>query len=102
MKLKGKWYFLILGLIFIVLGISLFVFSGYDTPVDANTPDENSTCISDSDCIPASCCHPTSCTNKINIPKCENMICTQSCESILDCGAGSCKCVNNNCEAVAN
>jgi len=57
-------------------------------------------CNSDEECIPAQCCHPTSCTNIRNKPNCSDIFCTQVCEGPIDCGAGSCKCVNNKCQVV--
>jgi hypothetical protein len=57
--------------------------------------DEKS-CISDSDCVPEQCCHPTSCINREFKGAC-NVACTLSCQGPLDCGAGSCGCVNNVC-----
>lgn len=59
----------------------------------------SSTCESDSDCIGTECCHPTSCINKAYKGVC-NMLCTQVCQGPLDCGAGSCSCVNDRCTVV--
>ena len=39
-------------------------------------------------CYPSSCCHSTSCST--TPPDCSMMMCTASCETVLDCGAGSC------------
>jgi hypothetical protein len=53
-------------------------------------------CTTDSDCVPAQCCHPTSCMNKAYKHVC-TLLCTASCEGPIDCGAGSCGCVNGRC-----
>lgn len=55
-------------------------------------------CELDSDCVPASCCHPTDCVSKENKPDCEGIFCTMECkDGTLDCGQGSCKCLDNKC-----
>jgi len=59
----------------------------------------NATCLSDSDCAGSECCHPTRCINKAFKGVCD-VLCTQVCLGPLDCGAGSCKCVNNICAVV--
>ena len=58
-------------------------------------------CMTDDDCVPAQCCHPTSCSNKANKGVC-NLLCTMSCEGPIDCGAGSCGCVNGKCSVVVS
>jgi putative hemolysin len=58
-------------------------------------------CKEDSDCVPASCCHPTSCVNKNFAPICSGTMCTMDCKiGTLDCGYGSCVCINKKCSAV--
>jgi hypothetical protein len=58
-------------------------------------------CISDNDCVPDSCCHPRGCVAKANAPVCKGIMCTLECAlDSLDCGHGSCKCLNNQCRAV--
>lgn len=60
-------------------------------------------CEIDSDCVPSTCCHPSSCINKNSAPNCEGIICTMECRGLtLDCGQGSCKCLNKKCNAVLN
>ena len=56
-------------------------------------------CTQYSDCVPAQCCHPTSCINKDYKEVCD-VFCTASCEGPIDCGAGSCGCVNNQCQVI--
>ncbi len=71
------------------------------TPVPAVTtiPASAQNCMTDDDCIPAQCCHPTSCTNVANKGVC-NLACTMSCQGPIDCGAGSCGCLNGKCTVV--
>ena len=58
-------------------------------------------CALDSDCVPDSCCHASSCVNTANKPVCKSIMCTQECVSeTMDCGQGSCKCINEKCKAV--
>lgn len=58
-------------------------------------------CQSDSDCVAEQCCHPTSCINKEYKPDCSGIVCTEICEiGTIDCGQGSCKCINNQCKAM--
>jgi hypothetical protein len=59
-------------------------------------------CVLDSDCVPASCCHPDSCVIKEKAPDCGEVFCSQVCSGPLDCGAGSCGCVDNTCEIISN
>jgi len=65
-------------------------------------PADPLSCIIDQDCVPAKCCHPSSCTNRAAAAalSCENKLCTMSCEGPIDCGAGSCGCVNGKCAVV--
>ena len=57
-------------------------------------------CEQDTDCFAGECCHPNFCVNQENIPDCEGVVCSLSCQGPLDCGAGSCGCVNNKCEVI--
>ena len=68
-------------------------------PVVTTAPATAQSCTTDDDCVPAQCCHPTSCTKKANKGVC-NLMCTMSCEGPIDCGAGSCGCVNGKCSVV--
>jgi hypothetical protein len=67
----------------------------------APTPMNAMGCTLDSDCVPAQCCHPTSCINRVAQKDCSGTACTMSCEGPLDCGAGSCRCVQGTCSVVA-
>lgn len=57
------------------------------------------TCTKDSDCVPATSCHPDRCTVVANAGP-SDVMCTADCAGPLDCGAGSCGCVNNTCAVV--
>jgi hypothetical protein len=63
-------------------------------------PGDNQTCTTDADCMPAQCCHPTTCVNQQEAIHVCNLLCTATCEGPLDCGAGSCGCVNGRCSVV--
>src|SRR3989338_2128695 len=109
---KRRW---MLGLIVVVMGLLVLIFSFTRTEfnnkgaingtiiiVNDNFADVEY-CTSDSDCIPSSCCHPKSCVVKSSAPTCSRIFCTQECApGSLDCGQGSCGCVNNKCLAVLN
>jgi hypothetical protein len=71
------------------------------TPDVTTAPADSQSCSSAEGCVPAQCCHPTSCINKAAAPSCDNVMCTMSCEGPIDCGAGSCGCVNGKCGIVA-
>lgn len=64
------------------------------------TPGDAQACTIDTDCVSAECCHPKSCTGKAAVPPCDTVMCTMSCEGPIDCGAGSCRCVNGKCRVV--
>jgi hypothetical protein len=70
-------------------------------PVPATTvsPPLAPACARNEDCVPAGCCHPSGCTNVLVKKPC-NLMCTASCEGPLDCGAGSCGCVDGTCSVL--
>ncbi len=70
------------------------------TPDVATAPVDVRSCASAEDCVPAQCCHPTGCINKAAALSCGTVMCTMSCEGPIDCGAGSCGCVNGVCSVV--
>ena len=75
----------------------------YSTPkclMPSVSCDTIANCEIDSDCIPLECCHPTSCINKNLRNDCSGIGCTADCEGPLDCGAGTCGCVNNKCTVI--
>lgn len=56
-------------------------------------------CKEDDHCVPAQCCHPTSCVPRSQAPNCEGIDCTMECRGeTMDCGQGSCVCVNGKCK----
>ncbi|NCO97011.1 MAG: hypothetical protein COZ04_02045 [Candidatus Aenigmarchaeota archaeon CG_4_10_14_3_um_filter_37_21] len=60
-------------------------------------------CQTDNDCVPAQCCHPTSCVPLSQRPNCEKVPCTLECRGeTMDCGQGSCACVNGKCQVEWN
>ena len=76
--------------------------SKYDNNL-INNSNSSGYCTSDLDCVPASCCHSNSCSLKSGTPKCDAILCSQECRpGTLDCGQGSCSCVDNKCKAVIN
>ncbi|MEI6732224.1 MAG: hypothetical protein WCK90_06125 [archaeon] len=70
----------------------------------SSTPlNESDFCLSDADCMPSPCCHPTSCVPKYRAHDCRGVFCSDVCEAgTLDCGQGSCLCVNNACKTIIN
>jgi hypothetical protein len=68
-------------------------------PVLTTSPVQPAECTRDSDCVPAECCHPASCTAEAAKRPC-NLMCTMVCSGPLDCGAGSCGCVNGTCRII--
>jgi len=74
-----------------------------DKCVDIGTKNEGcmytivrDSCRTDADCVPTECCHPSTCENKRFKEPC-NVMCTMVCEGPIDCGAGSCACVDGKC-----
>ena len=64
------------------------------------TSPEPQACTTYDDCVPRECCHPTSCINRANKGVC-TLLCTAVCQGPIDCGAGSCGCVNGTCSVVS-
>jgi len=68
--------------------------------VSGCAPDD-AECSKDSECVPAACCHSDSCVPASEAPSCEGIMCTMECmPDTMDCGQGSCKCIDNKCKAV--
>jgi hypothetical protein len=96
----------IIGLVVLILVIASLLVFRLTSPAGDYTygeEPEDLECTSDSECVPKNCCHPDSCVPSSQGPVCDGVICTLSCEpGTLDCGQGSCGCVNSKCEAVFN
>jgi hypothetical protein len=69
------------------------------TPATTASPVQAVECTRYTDCVPAECCHPARCTAVAAKQVC-NLMCTASCEGPLDCGAGSCGCVDGKCSVI--
>jgi hypothetical protein len=83
--------------VLITVLIALALIAGCAQNPGVNT---SGACSQDSDCVPNECCHPTSCILTKDKRPC-NLLCTQNCQpDTMDCGQGSCKCLNSRCEAV--
>ena len=79
-----------------VLGLVTY----FDVNGNENEVKPEGYCAIDSDCIPDSCCHAAGCVAKEKAPLCKGILCTQECViGTLDCGQGSCKCINNKCQS---
>lgn len=91
---KVLWWLLAAALVSLALQLPL-------GPDSTPPTDGRGYCVADSDCAPASCCHPGSCTGKNYKPDCRGVFCTEVCSGPLDCGAGSCACVKNQCQVVS-
>lgn len=86
-------------LLFFVFAV-VFVSGCYSVPTETDLEAE---CSKDPDCVPASCCHSDTCVPVGEAPNCEGIMCTMECRlGTLDCGQGSCKCINKKCTAVFN
>ena len=91
------WIIIFLLAVLIVLLVSILKFENKSDSIN----DTGFECVADTDCVPATCCHATSCTSLGLAPKCDDAICTQECRlDALDCGQGSCKCIDKKCSAV--
>mgnify|MGYP006929348154 CR=1 FL=1 len=89
--------FVIIALVLIIGVVALFLSKGEGVVIE----DGGDECSIDADCVKATCCHASSCVNIENAPDCSGIYCSQECQpGTLDCGQGSCGCVNKKCEAV--
>ena len=97
---KLFWIIIFLGIILIILIIFIVVNVKHDNNNSKGNNTNLKECAQDSDCVPVCGCHPNSCIPSANRTECERVICTQECSGPLDCGAGSCGCVNNKCSII--
>jgi hypothetical protein len=94
-----KLFWIIIGLIILLILVFVIKYKKNNEFVGIV---EGDLCAADSDCVQACGCHPGSCVLKLERPQCPRDICTQVCSGPLDCGAGSCGCVNHKCAVVPN
>lgn len=72
--------------------------AAYTGCIDLLEKGQPSECKTNADCVANSCCHPTSCVVKAKAPECIGTTCTTICmPNTLDCGAGSCACIEGKC-----
>jgi len=90
---KLFWIILLLLLLLLIL-IFIFIKAG------EKKNEIEKECLDPSDCVPATCCHPSSCTSISKKPICNGTLCSQDCESILDCGNAYCGCINGKCDVI--
>jgi hypothetical protein len=91
-----KIFWLIIILFIILIGLIYTIVNTSNKKTDKGILE----CNNESKCVPASCCHAQSCINVEKAPICNKMVCSQECSSILDCGKGTCGCVNNKCQVI--
>ena len=97
MKLENLTASLVLILVLIAVGGVLFILFRSNRNFNAG----EKSCFVDEDCVPAECCHAKDVVNKIYVPDCSNIACTQVClKDTLDCGYGKPACTNNRCVIV--
>ena len=99
-----KLFWVIIGLGIILIILIIFVVMNGKSSNSGNNQNNSSEneCVMDSDCVPLCGCHPNSCVSISKKPECERVICTQECSGPLDCGAGSCDCLNGKCSVISN
>lgn len=99
--MKKKRVFVVAIAVVLVLVLLVLVKMKFDEKEGIELNESQIYCESDLDCVPKDCCHSTSCVSSAFAPSCTEIRCTQSCEAgTLDCGQGSCLCVDNKCNAV--
>ena len=94
MNKKGIFTGLIIIVVLLVVGFFWFVgkWNGED----------GEECVSDEECVAASCWHASECVLESKAPNFSGSFCSMVCSGPLDCGAGSCGCVDNKCAVVPN
>src|SRR3989338_98369 len=94
--IKRGLLYKILILLIIIVGLVTLVYIKL-----GSKPGFSDICYSDSDCVPAQACHASGCVIKSQAPNSSGIFCTQECApGTLDCGQGSCECINKKCGAV--
>ncbi|MDP3026544.1 MAG: hypothetical protein Q8N63_02460 [Nanoarchaeota archaeon] len=88
-------------IIFLIIILGFLVYSIAKNNKETDT-DDLAECSADSDCAAVCGCHPESCIPEKQRGECPNVFCSQVCSGPLDCGAGSCGCVEGKCQVVPN
>jgi hypothetical protein len=101
MENKRAWFLLVIILIIgLVVSFLIFIYVNKDF-FEEQIRGKTKACEVDSDCAPVSCCHASACIEKEKAPNCTGVVCTQECKpNTLDCGQGSCKCVEGYCGVI--
>ncbi|MFH1359156.1 MAG: hypothetical protein ABIH37_04665 [archaeon] len=98
---KSLLYVIIILIILFIILVFITVKSFQDNKDDDDNIVVGEECVSDLDCVKAECCHASSCISASEKPECGEIFCTDECApDTMDCGQGSCKCINSKCEAV--
>ena len=95
-----KLFWIIIALIILLIVLIYFIAKNNKIN-DTGAGNNINECKSDSDCFAASCCHADSCVPANKKPDCSGIFCSMDCESVLDCGAGHCSCINGKCNVVS-
>lgn len=95
---KLFWAIIVLGIILIIVIIFIVIDMKNNNSGSNQNNSSGNECTVDSDCVPVCGCHPGSCIPIVNRDECERVFCTQECSGPLDCGAGSCGCINGKCD----
>ncbi len=92
---------IIVFVVLLILVISVSAVIMFDKSSYKNDEEATDFCISTEDCVPEPVCHPTACISSYKSQEYKQVYCTEVCiPGTLDCGQGSCLCVNNRCKAV--
>ncbi|MBT3691366.1 hypothetical protein HOD75_05200 [archaeon] len=101
-RIKHNWKLLLLIIFLMIIFVLLIWRISINWEDGVNGISKSQFCLEDSDCVPKCGCHPDSCVNSASQIGCERVFCTAVCEGPLDCGAGSCGCVDNKCVVGSN
>ena len=88
--------------VIVIVGVLLVVgFFWFVGEWNSEEVEEEIKCVSNEECVPEPGCHPTECVLDEGLFEDSNItFCTAVCSGPLDCGAGSCGCVNNKCKVI--
>jgi len=90
-------FWIIIILIIILIAVIYFIIKNKKTDIAVETE-----CSVDDDCVAVCGCHPEQCIPTKQKAECPSVFCTQVCSGPLDCGAGSCGCVESKCQVVSS